>query len=136
MSEQNPKPETVKLKVMPPEKVAKPAPAKGPKPKVVKKAAAVVEGALLKKPDFLDRAITRAGVKRRDAKPAIEAALQELAAALLRGDELNLPPLGKIKVMKARDLGDGAAALTLKVRTMKDDAGQGKSGVAEDDQDG
>jgi len=30
-----------------------------------------------------------------------------------------LPPLGKIKVVKEKDVGEGAKVLTLKLRTMK-----------------
>jgi len=73
----------------------------------------------LKKPAFLDRALQRTDVKKRDAKPAIEAALAEISAALLAGEELVLPPLGKIKVVKEKDVGEGAKVLTLKLRTMK-----------------
>ena len=72
-----------------------------------------------KKPAFLERALLRTDVKKRDAKPAIEAALAELSAALLAGEELVLPPLGKLKVVKTKDVGQGAFALTLKLRTMK-----------------
>ena len=72
-----------------------------------------------KKPEFLERALTRTDIKKRDAKPAIEAALAELSAALLAGEELILPPLGKLKVVKSKDVGQGAYALTLKLRTMK-----------------
>lgn len=73
----------------------------------------------VKKPVFLDRTLLRTDVKKRDAKPAIEAALAELSAALLAGEELVLPPLGKLKVIKSKDVGQGAKALTLKLRTMK-----------------
>ena len=64
-------------------------------------------------------------MKKRDAKPAIEAALAVLSEALINGEELNLPPMGKLRVMKSKDVGDGAKVLTLKLRTMKDGAGQG-----------
>lgn len=90
-----------------------------PTSKVVEAATPVVAAQMIKKPVFLDQAVARSGVKRKDAKLAIEAALEELGAALLRGDELNLPPLGKIKVIKDKPLNAGAHALTLKVRTMK-----------------
>lgn len=82
-------------------------------------------GEMLKKPEFLERVMTRTDVKKSQAKPAIEAALATLAEALMNGEELQLPPMGKLKVVKARDIGDGAQVLTLKLRTMKDSAGQG-----------
>lgn len=128
--------ETVKLNVKTADDTkakAKSPKVKAPETKVVQSASKVVTAGVIKKPDFLDKAVDRSGVKRRDAKPAIEAALSELAEALLRGDELNLPPLGKIKVVKAKTLGEGAQALTLKLRTMKEGAGTG--GASEDDDD-
>lgn len=87
----------------------------------------------LKKPEFLDRSVSRSGVKRRDAKPAIEAALSELLECLLRGDELNLPPLGKLKVVKSKELTEGAQVLTVKLRTMKDGTGRGAANSSSED---
>lgn len=87
----------------------------------------VPKGEIIKKPEFIDRAVDRTDVKRRDAKPAIEAALVVLAEALVNGEELNLPPMGKLRVVKMKDVGDGAKVLTLKLRTMKDGAGLGAS---------
>lgn len=93
-------------------------------PTIVKPAASVVTKALIKKPEFLEKAIARTDIKKRDAKPAIEAALAELADLLADGNELNLPPMGKLKLVKSKDIGDGAKVLTLKLRTMKDSAGK------------
>jgi hypothetical protein len=93
----------------------------------------VPKGEMIKKPEFIDRAVDRTDVKRRDAKPAIEAALAVLAEALVKGEELNLPPMGKLRVVKMKDVGDGAKVLTLKLRTMKDGAGLGTSPSDNDD---
>ena len=116
---------------------------KAPAPKVVGANVDVAAGGSVKKADFIDRVIARGDLKKKDAKPAIEAALAELADILLKGDELNLAPMGKIKAVKVKDLGEGAQMMTLKLRTMKDGAGQGagagqnaKSGVAVDGDDG
>jgi len=94
------------------------------KPTIVEAAKPVVAKAMIKKPEFLEKAIARTDVKKRDAKPAIEAALAELADLLADGNELNLPPMGKLKLVKSKNIGDGAKVLTLKLRTMKDSAGQ------------
>lgn len=103
------------------------------RPKIVTPATPVVAEHQVKKPEFLERALARTDIKRRDGKPAMEAALAELAAILLDGNEVNVPPMGKIKVVKSKDVGDGAKVLTLKMRTMKDGAGQGAAqGVTED----
>ena len=79
----------------------------------------VAEGPL-RKPAFMERALARTDVKKRDAKPAIEAALAVLGEALSGGEEVNLPPLGKVRVVRARELDSGAHVLTLKLRTPND----------------
>lgn len=116
------------------------AAATAPKPRVVGAATEMKAGEAVKKPEFIDRVIARADLKKKDAKPAIEAALAELADILAKGGELILPPMGKLKAVKIKDIGDGAQVLTLKLRTMKDGAGQGagqnaKTGVADDGDD-
>lgn len=78
-----------------------------------------VIAALMKKPELLDAVVARTNLKKRDVKPAIEAALAVIAEALVRGDELNLPPMGKLRVVKSKPLDAGAHVLTLKLRTMK-----------------
>ena len=50
----------------------------------------------------MDRAIERSGVRKSDAKAAVEATLAVLAEALTKGEELVLPPLGKIKVTREK----------------------------------
>ncbi len=75
--------------------------------------------AMMKKPEFLDAVVARTNLKKRDVKPAAEAALAVIAEALVRGDEVNLPPMGKLRVIKSKPLDAGAHVLTLKLRTMK-----------------
>ncbi len=116
---------TVKLNTVMPEPVVTPLNVASPKTKIAAAAVSVPQGEMVKKPEFIDRAVARTEVKKRDAKPAIEAALAVLADALEKGEELNLPPMGKLRVVKSKDIGDGAKVLTLKLRTMKDGAGQG-----------
>lgn len=110
---------TVKLKTI---KTAptKPATAKAsaPQPKVVG-AEPGEDGIPVRKADLIDKAVDASGIKKRDAKPAIEAALAELARLLAEGHDVNLPPLGKIRVVKSRPLDQGAQVLTLKLRTPK-----------------
>ena len=75
--------------------------------------------ALMKKPELLDAVVARTNLKKRDVKPAVEAALAVIAEALVRGDDINLPPMGKLRVVKSKPLDAGAHVLTLKLRTMK-----------------
>ena len=117
---------TVKLKTVVPDPVVTPlAKMAAPQTKIVNPAVSVPQGEMIKKPEFLDRAVERTDVKKREAKPAIEAALAVPAVSLINGEELNLPPMGKLRVVKSKDVGEGAKVLTLKLRTMKDGAGQG-----------
>ena len=133
---------TVQLKAAAPTaKVAVPT-ARAPAPRVVGANVDMPAGESVKKADFIDRVIARGDLKKKDAKPAIEAALSELADILAAGGELVLPPMGKIRAVKVKDLGEGAQMMTLKLRTMKDGAGLGagaaqnaKSGVAVDGDD-
>lgn len=74
---------------------------------------------VVKKAELIDKIVERTGLKKRDVKPSVEAALEEFAATLLAGKSLNLPPMGKIKMMKCKDLENGAQVLTLKMRTTK-----------------
>lgn len=117
---------TVKLKTVVPDPVVTPlAKTAAPQTKIVNPAVSVPQGEMIKKPEFLDRAVERTNVKKREAKPAIEAALAVPAVSLINGEELNLPRMGKLRVVKSNDVGEGAKVLKLKLRTMKDGAGQG-----------
>lgn len=61
----------------------------------------------LRKKELIDLAVERSGIKKRDAKPAIEAALAILGEALSEGRELNLAPFGKMKVTRMKKAGNG-----------------------------
>ena len=74
---------------------------------------------VIKKPELLDEVVLRTGLKKRDVKPAVEAALSVLGDALRDGAEVNVPPLGKFRVVKSKELEGGAAVKTLKLRTPK-----------------
>lgn len=85
---------------------------------------------VMKKPELLDAVVARTNLKKRDVKPAVEAALAVLGDALREGTELNLPPLGKLRIVKNKDLGDGVSVMTLKLRTAKHAALSAESGPA------
>lgn len=58
----------------------------------------------IKKRDFIEAVVERSGVEKKFAKPAIEAALALLSEALIDEKKVNIPPLGKLKVNRKRDL--------------------------------
>ena len=64
----------------------------------------VIAGPVLKKNDFIDRVVTATGMKKKDVKPVVETALVQLGEAIARGEELNLPGLGKLKINREKDL--------------------------------
>ncbi|QQA41176.1 HU family DNA-binding protein [Pelagovum pacificum] len=116
-------------------------PAAAPKPTVVSDTPVVV-GAELKKKDFIDRVVELSGGKKRDVKPAVEAALAVLGDAIESGEELNLPPLGKVKINREKDLAN-AKVFICRIRRSKpmveaapslDDSGE--SPLADDGEDG
>lgn len=105
-----------------------------PAPTVVQDTPAVVSGPELRKKELLNRVLARSGAKRKDAKPVVEAMLAVLADALGSGEEVNLKPLGKIKVNRQKELSN-ATVLNCRLRIPKDvpagDATTAKDPLAE-----
>ncbi|MEC8195989.1 MAG: HU family DNA-binding protein, partial [Pseudomonadota bacterium] len=92
-----------------------------PEAVVVQESVPVSDLGELKKVELIEMIVERTGVKKRDAKPTIEAALQILGEALAEGRELNLQPLGKIRVNRMKKL-SSARVMTCKVRqTIKEE---------------
>lgn len=85
-----------------------PAPATdAPMPKVVKVTEPVLAERDLKKRELIDLVVERSGIKRKDAKPAVEAMLAVLGETLTAGRELNLQPLGKLRINRVEEKGNG-----------------------------
>ena len=71
----------------------------------------------IKKGPLLDQVVERSGIKRSDAKAVMDALFAVMADELLKENDMQLPPLGKLKVVKSKDVGKGATAITIKLRT-------------------
>ena len=84
---------------------------------------------MLKKQELVERIVKASGAKKKDVKLIMEAALGVLGDALSAGEELNLPPLGKMKVNRQREEGN-TEILILKLRR---GGGQGGGGGSNDD---
>ncbi len=56
----------------------------------------------MKNKELIDAVVERSGIKRRDAKPAVEAALAVIGEALAEGRDLSLPGFGKVKVKRIK----------------------------------
>lgn len=96
-----------------------------------------VKGPSLKIRDLVQKVADATGGKKKDVKEIVEATLNELGEALSRGEELNLPGLGRTRVAKSAEK-DGAALLTLKLKRgphKKRDKAE-KEPLADDGEDG
>ncbi|NUB43827.1 HU family DNA-binding protein [Fertoebacter nigrum] len=75
----------------------------------------VTPATVLKKKELIERVSKAAGGKKKDVKEIVEATLAVLGDALSKGEELNLPPLGRAKVNRQKDLASGEM-MVLKLR--------------------
>lgn len=84
-------------------------------PTVVDGPQAVILGPVMRKKELIDTVVTRSGIKKKDAKPVVDAMLAVLGEALADNRELILPPMGRVKVRKEKKLPNGRV-LVVKVR--------------------
>ena len=84
-------------------------------PSVVETLSPVVVSNELRKKEFFDLVVERSGKKKKDVKPVVEAMLAVLGDALAEQREMDLQPLGKLRVQRGKELSDGRA-LVLKLR--------------------
>lgn len=88
-----------------PAKTPTPAPkseAKTAEPEVVVTETPKVTGPELKKKELIETVVARSGVKKRDAKPVVEAMLAVLGETIADGREMNLAPMGKLKITRMK----------------------------------
>jgi DNA-binding protein HU-alpha len=69
----------------------------------------------MRKKELFDLVVARSGKKKKDVKPIVEAMLAVLGDALAEQRELDLQPLGKLKIQRGKELADGRS-LVLKLR--------------------
>ena len=69
----------------------------------------------MRKKELVDAIVARTGVKKRDARIVIEAMLAELGATLAEGRDLVLPPLGRVRINRTKELENGRV-LAMKLR--------------------
>ncbi len=73
------------------------------------------KGATLRKKELIERVALVSGVKKQDTRAIIDAVLSVLGDALAAGETLALPPFGKARVNRHKDV-DGGEMLTVKLR--------------------
>ena len=69
--------------------------------------------------DLVDLVIVATGQKRNVVKPVVESLLTIMAEKISQGDDMVLPPLGRMKFIKRND---DNGVVTLKLRTTEGDA--------------
>ncbi len=112
--------------------VAKPAKAAViPKATIVETVKPVVAGAPIKKPELIERVMAETGMKKKDVKPVVEAMLAVLGRALTKGEDLTVPPLGKLMVKRTKEAAN-ATIVTVKLRHPNNVGGPAKTGIGDE----
>lgn len=97
-----------------PKATAAPA-AKPISPVVVTSTVPTLSEPAMRKKELIDEAVLRSGIKKKSAKPVVEALLEILGETLSEGREMNIQPLGKLKVNRVKDVPNGKVIIA-KVR--------------------
>ena len=82
-------------------------------------------GPEMKKKELIDAVVSRSGIKKKDAKPVVEAMLAVLGEALADSRELNLKPFGKVKVNRTKEVPNGKVIIAKVRQTKPPSAGLG-----------
>lgn len=61
----------------------------------------------MRKKELIDLVVERSGIKKKDAKPVVEAMLAVLGETIGGGRELNLQPLGKLRINRSVERSNG-----------------------------
>lgn len=89
----------------------------------------------LKRQELLAQVVARSDVKKKYAKPALEAALALIGEALAEGRELNLAPMGKVKINRTKQMANGRVIVARIRQNAPRDAG-GDTGDDKDAKEG
>lgn len=100
-----------KAKATAPSKPVRTATSTAPLPKVVTVSGPLVGEADMKKKELIDLVVERSGIKKKDAKPTIEAVLAILGEAIANGRELNLQPFGKLRINRSEEKPNGRVTI-------------------------
>lgn len=85
---------------------------------------------VLRKRELIDRVVEVSGQKKKFVKPIVESMLTVLGDALSNGEELNLQPLGKVRVNRKKDVSNGEVLVT-KIRRSAQATEGGEKPLAE-----
>ncbi|MFL4471424.1 HU family DNA-binding protein [Tateyamaria armeniaca] len=114
-----PKSTTTRRKSTPAKAKSAPTPEPAAPATVVDPPKAVVLGPMMRKPELVNAVVAKSGMKKKDVKPIVEATLAVLGAALQDSRELNLQPMGKIKVNREKKKPNGKVMIA-RIRQSQD----------------
>ncbi|WP_245231048.1 HU family DNA-binding protein [Parasedimentitalea huanghaiensis] len=97
------------------EPTAKPIATKTPPEPAVVMPGPVVSAPEMRKKELIDLVVERSGVKKKDAKPVVEAMLAVLGETIGEGRELNMQPLGKLRINRS-ELRNNGRVIICKIR--------------------
>jgi DNA-binding protein HU-alpha len=80
-------------------------------PNMVKMMPTVVSEPELRKKELIDLVVARSGIKKKDAKPVVEAMLEVLGNTLREGREMNLQPFGKLRINRTKEAANGRVVI-------------------------
>ncbi|OAN65777.1 hypothetical protein A8B83_05005 [Rhodobacteraceae bacterium EhC02] len=86
----------------------------------------------MKKRELVDAVVKRSGVKKKDARQVVDAMLAVLGESLADSRELNLQPLGRLKVTRVKQT-NGGQVMICKLRQNGGAEKADKEALAEDD---
>ncbi len=103
------------------------------KPKAPAEARVIADAGAMKLKDLVEQVALSSGVKKKEVKAVIEAALAAMGAALSSGRDLHLPPLGKARVGRQKgQAGAGDELLVVKIKRAAAQAKAASGSVTED----
>ena len=87
----------------------------------------------LTKKEMVERMVASTGMKKGDARRALEATMAAVAQALREGYNLSLPPLGKVKIARTKDTPNGKMVV-LRAKLKEPETAAPKAPLAEVDE--
>ena len=104
---------------------AKPATTAATKPPAATKTTAsttprpsVVASSEMRKRELIDKVVEQSGVRKKFAKPVVEAMLEVLGQTIAEGRGLTVQPLGKVMIQRSKDAGNARVTIA-KIRQSK-----------------
>jgi DNA-binding protein HU-alpha len=90
-------------------------------------------GAVMKKKELIEQVVIRSGIKKKDAKPVVEAMLAVLGETVAAGREMNLQPFGKMSINRSMNKPNGRVVIVkLRQNTAKLEANSALAEPAEE----